>query len=64
MIVLSDNPKYQTNQQLLEEIIMHETLELRTPHNSECICMNCQKEKYQFCQRLIPKITRYFKRKN
>ena len=63
MMFLSGNPKYQSNQQRLEEILMEEMIELRTPDPSQCICVKCQKEKWDYCQRVIPKILKYFKRK-
>jgi len=52
-----------TNPEILEEIMMIETMELRTPHPSQCICIYCQKQKYDYVQRCIPKILREFIRK-
>ena len=52
-----------TNPEVLTEILMEEMIELRTPDPSQCICVKCQKEKWDFCQRCIPKILKEFQRK-
>jgi hypothetical protein len=52
-----------TNKELLYSLIMEEMIELRTPNPSQCICVLCQKEKSDFAERLIPKITKHFQRK-
>jgi len=62
-MILHDNPKYQTNRQRLEEILMEEMSEFRTPDPSQCICVKCQGQKWDYVQRVIPKILKYFIRK-
>ena len=52
-----------TNPQILEEIIMEEMNELRTPDSNSCICVRCQKEKGDCARRIVPRILKEFKRK-
>lgn len=52
-----------TNPEILQEILMTEIIKLRTPDPSQCVCIKCQKEKWDYAQRCIPKILKEFQRK-